>query len=241
MPVLPTEDGGVLSPGPGGVFLVSRRTALSDVLDGGLDGGNILVLPGGTVPTIQSCPPAVSYNLRSSSISQHPLTVTGGSSGYLGRMALPPPLGTSTFSAGADTTPRFVRFWRPDADAGANASDLTSVGLSFPIHETFPDGDAGIESVLTEGDLPALRGSGYLFTFLNGYTPASVPINSANLGVAGLNLPGALALYQRNIYPAVVGADRIFVLYPAGNVIVDFSPTTVSFSSTSAVDIGVHY
>ena len=69
----------------------------------------------------------------------------------------------------------------------------------------------------------------------------SVPISSATLGLGGLNLPGALSLYQRFVYPQVVGADRIFVLYPGGNVIVDFSPTTITFSAATAGDIGVHY
>jgi len=31
------------------------------------------------------------------------------------------------------------------------------------------------------------------------------------------------------------------VLYPAGNVIVDFSPTTVTYTSNATIDIGVHY
>jgi hypothetical protein len=172
--------------------------------------------------------------------------VIGTSSGYLGRMELPPPGGASFFDAGVDSTPQFLRFWRPDADAGTSAATLTSVGLSFQLHDviTYPGygTDAGIEPVLTGGDLPALRGSGYVFTFNNGYTPASVAINSASLGIGGLNLPGALALYQRSLYPVTVGVDRIFVLYPGGNVIVDFSPTTVSFSTPNAVvDIGVHY
>ena len=249
-PVLPAgPDGGVLVPGPGGFFLVTRRTALADVLDAGADvtgPGNILVLPGGTIPTIDSCPPPVSYNLRGSVLSQHPLTVTGTISGYLGRMGLPPPGNASFFDAGVDSTPQFLRFWRPDADAGSSAASLSSVGLAFQLHDviTYPDGttDAGIDPVVTGGDLPALRGSGYVFTFNNGYTPASVSINSASLGIGGLNLPGALSLYQRGLYPQTVGADRVFVLYPGGNVIVDFSPTTVTFSTPNAVvDIGVHY
>jgi hypothetical protein len=247
-PVLPAgPDGGVLVAGPGGLFLVTRGTALAETLDGGLDGGSILVLADGTVPTIDSCPPPVSYNLRSSSLAVHPLTVSGTVAGWLGRMALPPPGGTSFFAVGADTTPQFVRFWRPDADAGTSAAGLPSAGLSFQIHDTitYPGAgsDAGIEPILTQGDQPSLRGSGYVFTFLNGYAPASVPINSGSLGTAGLNLPGALSLYQRNLYPLGqnAGQDRIFVLYPGGNVIVDFSPTTVTYTSTATVDIGVHF
>ena len=239
-------DGGVLADGTNGIFLVTNRYALADTLDGGFDGGSELVLPDGTRPTINNCPPPVSYNLRSSSLAAHPLTVTGTLSGFLGRIALPPPGGSSVFQAGLNSNPPFNRFWRPDSDAGSSAADLTSVGLTFQIHDIIDGGpgvppDAGIEPVLTGGDLPGGRGSGYFFTFNNGYTPAGVPITSASLGVAGLNLPGALALYQRNIYPQAVGADRIFVLYPGGNVIVDFSPTTAAFASTSIVDIGVHY
>jgi len=234
-------DGGVLVPGPGGLFLVTRRTALAVELDGGTE----RVLSDGTIATIDSCPPPVAYNLRSSTLAAHPLTVSGTSSGYLGRMGLPPPGGTSFFDAGVHSTPQFIRFWRPDADAGTSASILSDVGLSFQIHDviSYPgEGtDAGIEPVLTGGDVSSLRGSGYFFSFVNGYTPASVPISSSTLGVGGLNLPGALALYQRNLYPQIVGADRVFVLYPGGNVIVDFSPSTVSYTSTSPVDIGVHY
>jgi hypothetical protein len=111
------------------------------------------------------------------------------------------------------------------------------------MHAADAPGDAGIEPILTEGDQPGLRGSGYVFTFANGYTPASVPINSGSLGIGGLNLPGALSLYQRNLYPLPqnAGQDRIFVLYPGGNVIVDFSPTTVTYTSNATIDVGVHY
>jgi hypothetical protein len=256
-PVLPAgPDGGVLVPGPGGLFLVTRGFAVAETLDGGLaqlpdggfvDGGSILVLADGTVPTIDSCPPPVSYNLRSSSLAVHPLTVSGTVAGWLGRMALPPPGGTSFFAVGATTTPQFVRFWRPDADAGTSAAGLPGAGLSFQIHDTitYPGAgaDAGIEPILTQGDQPSLRGSGYVFTFLNGYSPASVPINSGSLGISGLNIPGALSLYQRNLFPLAqnAGQDRIFVLYPGGNVIVDFSPTTVTYTSNATVDVGVHF
>ena len=245
-------DGGVLFPLPGGLFLQTSTFALAETLDGGYaqlpdggftDGGSILVLSDGTIPTISSCPPPVSYNLRSSSLTAHPLTVNGTVAGWLGRMALPPPGGLSSFAVGANTVPQFVRFWRPDADAGASAAGLPINGLSFQILDRLTDGDAGIEGVLTEGDNPGLRGSGYVFSFLNGYTPASVPINSGSLGIGGLNLPGALSLYQRNLYPLPqnAGQDRVFVLYPAGNVIVDFSPTTVTYTSNATIDIGVHY
>ena len=240
-------DGGVLFDGPGGPFLLTRTTALAETLDGGADGGSILVLSDGTIPTILSCPPPVAYNLRSSSLAARPLTVNGTAAGFLGRMQLPSQNGgTSFFAAGDTTIPKFVRFWRPDADAGSDASKLSPVALAFQLHDIilYPDGpDAGIEPVLTQGDLPSIRGSGYVFTFVNGYTPASVPINSSTLGVSGLNLPGALALYQRNIYPVVqnAGQDRIFVLYPGGNAIVDFSPTTVTYSGNNSVDVGVHF
>src|SRR5262249_12995455 len=151
-------DGGVLFEGPGGLFLQTRTTALAETLDGGLDGGDILVLSDGTIPTVNSCPPPVSYNLRSSSLAAHPLTVSGTVAGFLGRMALPPPGGLSTFAVGANTVPQFVRFWRPDADAGASAAGLPINGLSFIIQNTLTDGDAGIEGVLTQGDEPGLRG-----------------------------------------------------------------------------------
>jgi len=249
-PIQATEDGGVLVPGPGALFLESRTTALAETLDGGLDGGNVLVLSDGTVASIANCPPPVTYTIRSSSLAPHPLTVNGTLSGFLGRVALPPPGSLSTFDAGPNSRPNFVRFWRPDADAGTDAAEtLNPTGLSFQMQDTiqYTDSnndlvtDAGIEPVLTEGDVPSLRGSGYVFSFVNGYTPASVPISSATLGLGGLNLPGALSLYQRFVYPQVVGADRIFVLYPGGNVIVDFSPTTITFSAATAGDIGVHY
>ena len=98
--------------------------------------------------------------------------------------------------------------------------------------------------MLKNGDDFSLRGSGYTVQFLNGYTPASVGITSASLGIGGLELPGALAIYQREIYPLpqLQGADRVFVLYPQGNVILDFSPTTVTFTGpANTVDIGLHF
>ncbi|HET9156337.1 MAG TPA: hypothetical protein VFN91_06695, partial [Myxococcaceae bacterium] len=74
-PVIPSgADGGVLADGTGGVFLVTRKTALAETLDGGLqelpdgglaDGGSILVLSDGTIPTINDCPPPIAYTLRS--------------------------------------------------------------------------------------------------------------------------------------------------------------------------------
>ena len=49
--------------------------------------------------------------------------------------------GTSFFAVGATTTPQFVRFWRPDADAGTSAAGLPGAGLSFasnPRHHHLP-------------------------------------------------------------------------------------------------------
>jgi hypothetical protein len=97
---------------------------------------------------------------------------------------------------------------------------------------------------MTGGDLYAFRGSGYTFDFLNGYTPASVAITGTSLQVQGLSLPGSLALFQPQIYASsgAIGFDRIFVLYPGGNVILDFSPTTVLYATPdTSYDIGVHY
>jgi hypothetical protein len=155
------------------------------------------------------------------------------------------------FEAGEDTKPRFVRFWRPSLDAGTSATQLSRVGLGFKLYDQITYSgdqglvtDAGVEPVLRGGDQFGLRGSGYSFSFLNGYTPASVPVSSSSLGVSGLNLPGALALYQRQFYPTStgLGSDRIFVLYPGGNVILDFSPTTVTYSVPNASqDIGIHF
>jgi hypothetical protein len=246
-PVLDAGPGGtLLVPGPGGVYLVTRKTALSADFDGGTE----LILSDGTMATIDSCPPPLSYNVRSSGLSAHPLTVIGTSSAYLGRMAVPPTGGVASFAAGENSTPRFVRFWRPTLDAGTSAAVFSPNGLAFNMNDqiTYIENgqlvtDAGIEPVLKGGDISAIRGSGYFFAFLNGYTPAAVGISSVSLGLAGLNLPGALALYQRNIFPLPqsIGADRVFILYPAGNIIVDFSPTTVTYSADNVQDIGVHY
>ncbi|HTS79415.1 MAG TPA: hypothetical protein VMH40_02345 [Myxococcaceae bacterium] len=248
-PILATPDGGLLWDGPlGGLYLVSSKFGLAENLDGGIDGGIVAALSDGTPATIDSCPDPYSYNLRSSGLSQHAFTVNGVSSGYLGRVANPPKGSLSKFAAGASSNPKFLRFWRPSADAGYSAATLPSDGLSFTLEDIvqYPDGtsDAGVEDVLRGGDVYALRGSGYEIIFLNGYTPAGVSIDSATLGVAGLNLPGALAVYQREIYPLIqnAGVDRVFVLYPPGNVILDFSPTTVTFSAPNvAQDIGIHY
>jgi hypothetical protein len=243
-PILDAGPGGtLLAPGQEGPILVTRRIALSEDFDGGTE----FFFPDGTPATIDSCPPPSSYNIRSSGLATHPLTVTGTSSGYLGRVAVPQTGGVTTFAAGEDTTPTFVRFWRPTLDAGTSASVFSRNGLVFNIRDQVIDVngqvDAGMEPILKGGDIPSLRGSGYFFTFLNGYTPAAVGLSSTGLQVAGINLPGALSLYQRNIYPVAqnVGADRVFVLYPGGNVILDFSPTTVTYSADNVQDIGVHF
>ena len=91
-----------------GLFLVTRQTALASSLDGGLDAGNVLVLSDGTVPTIESCPPPFSFNVRSSVLAPQPFTVTGILSRWLGRMAIPPPTpaGKTVFQAGENTTPQ---------------------------------------------------------------------------------------------------------------------------------------
>ena len=104
--------------------------------------------------------------------------------------------------------------------------------------------DAGVDPALEECDIYGLRGSGYAVQFLNGYTPASISLTTTSLQVQGLNLPGALSLYQPLLYPPLEppGADRVFILYPGGNLIVDFSPTTVGYSTPdTAFDIGVHF
>ncbi|MGZ3444925.1 MAG: hypothetical protein ACXWLG_04970, partial [Myxococcaceae bacterium] len=256
-PILPGEDGGLLDLSAGaGAFLHTREQALASVIDGGLlDGGGVLVLSDGTTPTIASCPPMLSFNVRSSGLAPQSFTVTGTFSGWLGRLATPPqvPGGSSLFQVGENSTPTFVRFWRPSVDAGTSATELTKVGFSFELDYLIPyvdpvtgqaGFDAGVDPLLTGGDIYGLRGSGYTINFLNGYTPASVALSPTSLQVQGLNLPGALSLYQPQIYPTLdaAGAERVFVLYPGGNLIVDFSPTTVSYSvPDTAYDIGVHY
>lgn len=248
-PIFPGPDGGLLDL-EGGAFLHTRVEALAGVLDGGLTpGSSILFLAPGVPATIGDCPPMLSFNVRSSSLAAQSFTVKGTAAGWLGRVAAPlPPAGTSVFTVGESTTPTFARFWRPSADAGESAVSLTRNGLSFELDYliTDPNGgfDAGVDPLLTGGDIYGLRGSGYVIQFLNGYTPASVAVSPTSLQVQGLNLPGALALYQPQIYPTLdaAGADRVFVLYPGGNLIVDFSPTTVSYSTPDTVyDIGVHY
>lgn len=247
-PILPGEDGGLLDLN-GGAFLRTRKEALASVIDGGLlDGGSVLFFADGVPVTIADCPPMLSFNVRSSGLAAQSFTVTGVYSGWLGRVAAPsPPAGKSVFAVGENTTPQYVRFWRPSVDAGMSAADLTQVGLSFELDYILstPDGfDAGVDPLLTGGDIYGLRGAGYVMHFLNGYTPASVALSSTSLQVQGLNLPGALSLYQPQVYPILetTGADRVFVLYPGGNLIVDFSPTTVTYSVPDAVyDIGVHY
>jgi hypothetical protein len=248
-PVLDQGDGGILVQDPDGPVMVTRPEALA--LD--LDGGSIAFNDDGSPVTLESCPPPLAYNLRSSTLARHPLTVRGFDpsgffTGWLGRMALPPTNDESLFAVGDSTDPTFVRFWRPPLDAGTSADVLSHDGLSFKIKDVIQYGlndfDAGIEPVLKNGDDFTLRGAGYTVQFLNGYTPASVGITSSSLGIGGLELPGALAVYQREIFPLPqnTGADRVFVLYPQGNVILDFSPTTVTFTGpANTVDIGIHY
>ena len=257
-PIIPVADGGLLDNSTGAPSFRSLDQALSDVLDDartlyviGPDGGpqnaNPLLFPDGGFVTIAECPAPSTYTLRSSGVSQHGFTVTGTLSGFLGRIALPSAtVPTTVFAKGEDSVPQFLRVWRPSVDAGTSAASLGRDGLSFRLHSQLAGGEGfvpGVEPVLLGGDIPGLRGSGYRFDFLNGYTPASVAVSSTSLGIGGLNLPGALALYQREIYPLgqTAGSDRVFVLYPAGNVILDFAPTTAAFGQNNTVDIGLHY
>jgi hypothetical protein len=229
-PILPSgQDGGVLLSDAGIAYIVTRAAPLAATLE---DGG-VFVLSDGGIPSLaDNCPNPLAYNIRSSGLSAKPLTVTGNYTGYIGRVALPPDGGLSQFEAGADSTPPFRRFWRPSSDAGTFASTLTDAGMTFNL--TF------VEFVLQGGDEPLLRGSGYIFDVANGFVPGSIPIDHTTLGISGLNLPGAVTLYQPAVYP-VVGADRFFVLYPSGNVILDFSPATSLPNFPNSADVGVHY
>lgn len=223
------NDGGVLFTDAGIPYIVTRGAPLAFTVD---DGG-VLVLPDGGIPTLaDNCPDPIAFNVRSSGLSSKPLTVTGTYSGYIGRVALPPDGGYSEFVAAADTTPAFPRFWRPSLDAGDLATSLSDAGLDFKL--------VFVEFVLQGGDEPLLRGSGYTFDVANGFVPGSIPIDQTTLGIGGLNLPGAVTLYQPAVFP-VVGADRFFVLYPSGNAIVDFSPATSIPDVPNSADIGVHY
>jgi hypothetical protein len=239
-------DGGVLFDEPGGPFLHTREAALGPSL---ADGG-VLVLDSGVATVTSGCPPPYSYNIRSSGLASGPLTVSGTRSGYLGRVSLPDAGGLTTFTVGANSTPSYPRFWRPSVDAGTPAifPFLPLIGFGFNLRDR-TDSTTGlpvpaVESVLTEGDTPELRGSGYQIDVLNGFAPASVGIDQAALNVA-LLLPGSITLYQRQVYPLPLqlssGADRVFVLYPSANTILDFSPTTVTYTGLNSADIGLHF
>jgi hypothetical protein len=223
------EDGGVLVSDAGIPSIVTWTAPLAPTLD---DGGVLLYPDGGSPSVALNCPDPIAYNIRSSGLSAKPLTVTGNQTGYIGRVALPPDGGFSQFAAGAESTPPFPRFWRPSVDAGTSAAGLSDAGLQFNL--TF------VEFVLQGGDEPTLRSSGYAFDLANGFVPGSVPIDQTTLGISGLNLPGATALYQPLVFP-VVGADRFFILYPSGNAILDFSPATILPGTFNSADIGVHY
>lgn len=234
-------DGGVLFDEPGGPFLHTRPAALGPTLD---DGG-ILYFPDGGTPTVAAdCPPPFAYNIRSSGLAAKPLIVTGTAAGFLGRVPLPDAGTLTTFAIGENTTPAAPRFWRPSVDAGTPSTNLPTVGFGFNLRDQTTLGIPAVEPVLTYGDTPELRGSGYQMDILNGFAPASVGIDQTTLNLA-LLLPGSLALYQRQVYPfptaQTTGADRVFVLYPSANTILDFSPTTVTYTALNSADIGLHF
>ena len=234
-------DGGVLFDEPGGPFLHTRQAALGPTLN---DGG-IYFFPDGGIPTVANdCPTAYAYNLRSSGLAAQPLVVVGTAAGFLGRVALPDAGTLTTFAIGEATTPSAPRFWRPSVDAGTPSTNLPTVGFGFNLHDQPALGLPAVEPVLTYGDTPELRGAGYQMDVLNGFAPASVGIDQTTLQIS-LALPGSLALYQRQVYPFPVaqttGADRVFVLYPSANTILDFSPTTVTYTSLNSADIGLHF
>ena len=234
-------DGGVLFDEPGGPFLHTRQAALGPTLN---DGG-IYFFPDGGIPTVANdCPTAYAYNLRSSGLAAQPLVVVGTAAGFLGRVALPDAGTLTTFAIGEATTPSAPRFWRPSVDAGTPSTNLPTVGFGFNLHDQPALGLPAVEPVLTYGDTPELRGAGYQMDVLNGFAPASVGIDQTTLQIS-LALPGSLALYQRQVYPfptaQTTGADRVFVLYPSANTILDFSPTTVTYTSLNSADIGLHF
>jgi len=231
-------DGGVLFDEPGGPFLHTRAAPLATTLN---DGGMLLFADGGIPTVATSCPPPFAYNIRSSGLSSGPLTVSGTRSGFLGRVALPDAGRLTSFEIGENTIPGSPRFWRPSVDAGTPATDLPTVGFGFNLRDQTALGIPAVEPVLTYGDTPELRGAGYQIDILNGFAPASVGIDQTTLNIA-LLLPGSVALYQRQIYPLLPnGSDRVFVLYPSSNTILDFSPTTVTYTSVNSGDIGLHF
>ena len=210
-----------------------------------LNDGGIYFFPDGGIPTVANdCPTAYAYNLRSSGLAAQPLVVVGTAAGFLGRVALPDAGTLTTFAIGEATTPSAPRFWRPSVDAGTPSTNLPTVGFGFNLHDQPALGLPAVEPVLTYGDTPELRGAGYQMDVLNGFAPASVGIDQTTLQIS-LALPGSLALYQRQVYPFPVaqttGADRVFVLYPSANTILDFSPTTVTYTSLNSADIGLHF
>ncbi len=85
-PILPGEDGGLLDL-RGSVPPYPRAGARQRHRWGLLDGGGVLVLSDGTIPTIGDCPPMLSFNVRSSGLAPQSFTVTGTFSGWLGRLA----------------------------------------------------------------------------------------------------------------------------------------------------------
>ena len=203
----------------------------------------MLVFSDGGIPTVAtSCPPPFAYNIRSSGLAPGPLTVSGTLSGFLGRVALPDAGGLTSFQVGENTVPvSSPRFWRPSVDAGTPSTNLPTVGFGFNLRDQPALGIPAVEPVLTYGDTPELRGAGYRVDILNGFAPASVGIDQTTLGIP-LALPGSVALYQRQVYPLLTnGVDRVFVLYPSANTILDFSPTTVTYTAINSADIGLHF
>ena len=136
---------------------------------------------------------------------------------------------------GREHTPQFVRFWRPSVDAGMSAAGLTQVGLCFELDYTVstPVGLTLASTQCSPGATSRLPWLGLRHPLRERLHPC-FGRSAHHLPRGGGAQPprGAVALSATGVrYPGTTGADRVFVLYPAGNVIVDFSPTTVTYSA----------
>ena len=238
-------DGGVLWDEPGGPFIHTRPAALGPTLD---DGGHPGASSTGESLTVAtSCPPAYAYNIRSSGLSDGPLTVSGTRSGYLGRVSVPRCRNAHQLHGGGEHHSGLPALLAAQRRMPApRPTDLSPVGFSFNLRDqNNPPASPRWSRSSPRATSPSSVGSGYQMDIRQRIRPRLGGHRPEHASTSPCCLPGSMALYQRQIYPlpltATLGADRVFVLYPSVNTILDFSPTTVTYTTVNSADIGLHF
>jgi hypothetical protein len=201
---------------------------------------------------LQACPGASGFIATAGPDSVNPFLVEGSTSGLLGRMQSdqqPPLDGGPQFIGATFQVPNAItqalgftypRFYNPDVPPGTLISGETI---------TPPGSDAGVQVLPLTLHMPppdaefagptATAQAFYSFILSSGVAPASLPIDSVDLGFAGLFLPGGVAQTR------VIDVNGEFVLdiiaYPSSNTVVDFDPTAILPNFPNSGPINVHF